>query len=160
MDVHVAQVFDALRRPHQCATVQLDFVQASSATCNSTLHHRYMSTTTTHLSPTARHVSASGRHVPTYPPRVRHVSATYPPRVRHVSATYPPRIRHVSTCPQPERFDLKYMSSGGDKEGYERPVMIHRAIMGSFERMIAILTEHYAGKWPLFLSPRQAIGPE
>ena len=65
-----------------------------------------------------------------------------------------------ATCPQPERFDLKYMSSGGDKEGYERPVMIHRAIMGSFERMIAILTEHYAGKWPLFLSPRQAIGPE
>jgi len=80
------QVFDALKRAHQCATVQLDFVQ-------------------------------------------------------------------------PMRFDLKYQSgdaeSGGD--GYERPVMVHRAVLGSVERMIAILTEHYAGKWPFFLSPRQAM---
>jgi len=36
-----------------------------------------------------------------------------------------------------------------------RPVMIHRAILGSVERMIAILTENYAGKWPFWLSPRQ-----
>ena len=35
--------------------------------------------------------------------------------------------------------------------------MIHRAVLGSVERMIAILTEHYAGKWPFFLSPRQAM---
>lgn len=35
--------------------------------------------------------------------------------------------------------------------------MIHRAILGSFERMVAILLEHYGGKWPLWLSPRQAI---
>jgi len=80
------KVFDALKRAHQCATVQLDFVQ-------------------------------------------------------------------------PMRFDLKYQSgdaeTGGD--GYERPVMVHRAVLGSVERMIAILTEHYAGKWPFFLSPRQAM---
>lgn len=37
-----------------------------------------------------------------------------------------------------------------------RPVMIHRAILGSVERMMAILTENYAGKWPFWLSPRQA----
>ena len=37
----------------------------------------------------------------------------------------------------------------------ERPVIIHRAILGSVERMFAILTEHFAGKWPLWLSPRQ-----
>ena len=86
------QVFDALKRPHQCATVQLDFVQ-------------------------------------------------------------------------PMRFDLKYQAPAGEaaageagekKELYERPVMIHRAVLGSVERMIAILTEHFAGKWPFFLSPRQA----
>eukprot|EP00505_MAST-04D_sp_SCG-Rhode-Island_P004505 Stramenopile-MAST_4_protein_4505 len=41
--------------------------------------------------------------------------------------------------------------------GYERPVMVHRAMLGSVERMFAILTEHFAGKWPLWLSPRQAI---
>merc|ERR1719198_2713234 len=77
------QVLDALRRPHQCATAQLDFVQ-------------------------------------------------------------------------PMRFDLKYQTSGdGDDKAFERPVMIHRAVLGSVERMIAILTEHFAGKWPFFLSPRQ-----
>lgn len=38
-----------------------------------------------------------------------------------------------------------------------RPVIIHRAILGSVERMIAILTESYAGKWPFWLSPRQAM---
>jgi len=81
------QVMDALKRAHQCATVQLDFVQ-------------------------------------------------------------------------PMRFDLKYQApagEGGAEGGYERPVMVHRAVLGSVERMIAILTEHFAGKWPFFLSPRQAL---
>ncbi len=41
------------------------------------------------------------------------------------------------------------------KMGYQRPVIIHRAILGSVERMFAILCEHYAGKWPFWLSPRQ-----
>lgn len=43
------------------------------------------------------------------------------------------------------------------KPGYARPVMIHRAICGSFERFIAILTEHFGGKWPFWLSPRQIL---
>lgn len=54
----------------------------------------------------------------------------------------------------PEKFDLEFKSSNPDKD-YERPVMIHRAILGSIERMIAILCEHWGGKWPLWLSPRQ-----
>jgi threonyl-tRNA synthetase len=81
------QVFDAIKRAHQCATVQLDFVQ-------------------------------------------------------------------------PTRFDLKYQAKpeeGSDATVEERPVMVHRAVLGSVERMIAILIEHYAGKWPFFLSPRQAM---
>lgn len=41
--------------------------------------------------------------------------------------------------------------------GYVRPVMIHRAVLGSVERVIAILTEHYGGRWPFWLSPRQCI---
>ena len=41
--------------------------------------------------------------------------------------------------------------------GRARPVMIHRAIIGSFERFIAIMTEHFAGKWPFWLSPRQVL---
>jgi len=46
------------------------------------------------------------------------------------------------------------------KTNTERPVMVHRAILGSVERFIAMLTEHTAGKWPFWLSPRQvAICP-
>jgi threonyl-tRNA synthetase len=54
----------------------------------------------------------------------------------------------------PERFDLTYT---GDDNADHRPVMIHRALMGSFERFIGILTEHYAGEFPLWLTPIQAV---
>ncbi|MGH2575397.1 MAG: threonine--tRNA ligase, partial [Ignavibacteria bacterium] len=54
----------------------------------------------------------------------------------------------------PERFDLTYEGSDGLKH---RPVMIHRAIFGSFERFIGILIEHYAGNFPLWLAPVQLI---
>ncbi|MFC1842187.1 threonine--tRNA ligase [Candidatus Dependentiae bacterium] len=53
----------------------------------------------------------------------------------------------------PENFDLTYVASGGQKK---RPVMLHRAIYGSFERFFAILLEHYKGKLPLWLAPVQA----
>lgn len=54
----------------------------------------------------------------------------------------------------PERFNLTYMT---EKDRDDRPVIIHRAVLGSIERMMAILIEHYQGKWPFWLSPRQAI---
>ncbi|KAE8010567.1 hypothetical protein FH972_006930 [Carpinus fangiana] len=55
----------------------------------------------------------------------------------------------------PARFELYY--SAEDEAKRETPVMIHRAVLGSVERMFAILLEHYKGKWPFWLSPRQAI---
>lgn len=76
------QIMDALRRPHQCATVQLDFQL-------------------------------------------------------------------------PIRFNLNYVTGEGDEK--KHPVIIHRAILGSMERMIAILTENYGGKWPFWISPRQVM---
>ncbi|KAL9622989.1 MAG: hypothetical protein Q9160_002707 [Pyrenula sp. 1 TL-2023] len=80
----------------------------------------------------------------------------------------------------PQNFKLEYMTAGPTSaednvgataeeahksespfvqcaQGRARPVMIHRAIIGSFERFMAILTEHYAGKWPFWLSPRQIL---
>lgn len=54
----------------------------------------------------------------------------------------------------PIRFDLGFVSETGEKR---RPVIIHRAILGSVERMIAILTENCAGKWPFWISPRQVM---
>lgn len=72
----------------------------------------------------------------------------------------------------PKRFNLQYKTESNaehteplvkyedfeekkTKPGFERPVIIHRAILGSIERIMAVLAEHYAGKWPFWLSPRQ-----
>ncbi|KAB5549827.1 hypothetical protein GE09DRAFT_1127940 [Coniochaeta sp. 2T2.1] len=72
----------------------------------------------------------------------------------------------------PKRFDLKYTAPAPELEqkgqtthdpallaesGYVRPVMIHRAVLGSVERLMALLIEHYDGKWPFWLNPRQAV---
>ncbi|KAJ3598600.1 hypothetical protein NHX12_002106 [Muraenolepis orangiensis] len=54
----------------------------------------------------------------------------------------------------PIRFGLQYV---GSDEQTHRPVMVHRAVLGSLERMIAILAENFAGKWPLWLSPAQVM---
>ncbi|TCN37898.1 threonyl-tRNA synthetase [Kribbella orskensis] len=55
----------------------------------------------------------------------------------------------------PERFELEYTASDGSRQ---RPVMIHRALFGSIERFVAVLTEHYAGAFPPWLAPVQVIG--
>jgi len=55
----------------------------------------------------------------------------------------------------PERFELEFMDKDGQKK---RPIMIHRALFGSIERFFAILLEHYAGDFPLWLAPVQVVG--
>jgi len=56
----------------------------------------------------------------------------------------------------PIRFNLEYNTGSKEKgKDFARPVMVHRAMLGSVERMFAVLCEHYGGKWPLWLSPRQ-----
>src|SRR5205807_5615437 len=68
------------------------------------------------------------------------------------------RSWQLGTCQldynMPERFDLVY--TGADNSEH-RPAMIHRALMGSYERFIGILVEHFAGELPLWLAPVQAI---
>ncbi len=54
----------------------------------------------------------------------------------------------------PERFDLTYVAADGEKK---RPVMVHRVILGAIERFIGVLIEHYAGNFPLWLSPVQGL---
>src|SRR5664279_2019748 len=55
----------------------------------------------------------------------------------------------------PERFDLEFTAQDGSKQ---RPIMIHRALLGSMERFFGILLEHYAGAFPVWLSPVQVVG--
>lgn len=52
----------------------------------------------------------------------------------------------------PERFELEYTAEDGSKQ---RPIMIHRALLGSLERFLGVLIEHFAGRFPLWISPRQ-----
>ena len=54
----------------------------------------------------------------------------------------------------PERFDLTYVASDGERK---RPIMVHRVILGSIERFIGVLIEHFAGSFPLWISPVQAV---
>jgi threonyl-tRNA synthetase len=54
----------------------------------------------------------------------------------------------------PERLDASYVGDDGERH---RPIMLHRAILGTFERFIGILIEHHAGRFPLWLSPVQAV---
>jgi len=56
---------------------------------------------------------------------------------------------------QPKRFELEYTGADGERH---RPVMIHRALFGSVERFIGVMTEHYAGAFPAWLAPVQVIG--
>lgn len=82
-------------------------------------------------------------------------------------AFYGPKIDlHISDCLNrswqcgtiqldmalPERFELEYVTSQGTRE---RPIMLHRALFGSIERFFGILIEHFAGRFPLWMSPRQ-----
>jgi threonyl-tRNA synthetase len=54
----------------------------------------------------------------------------------------------------PQRFDLEYRAADG---GFERPAIVHYAIYGSFERFIAVITEHFAGAFPLWMAPLQVM---
>lgn len=116
------KVYDALKRRHQCATLQLDFqlparfnlqVQSKSS------------------------VGASDHEA---------MSSAEPDDTADSD-------RQGDACGN-EKDDS---TSRKLKRGFERPVIIHRAIYGSFERFFAILIEHFGGYWPFWLSPRQAI---
>lgn len=88
--------------------------------------------------------------------RVEGEAAFYGPKLDFMFKDALGRERQLATAQldfvMPERFGLEYISNEGTKE---RPVMIHRAIAGSLERFMAIMIEHFAGKFPLWLSPVQ-----
>jgi threonyl-tRNA synthetase len=84
-------------------------------------------------------------------------AAFYGPKIDLVVRDIFGREWQLGTIPQvdynmPERFDLRYVDADGQKK---RPVMMHRAIFGSFERFIGVLIEHFKGHFPLWLSPVQ-----
>ncbi|KAA9151494.1 threonine--tRNA ligase [Microbacterium lushaniae] len=103
-----------------------------------------------------RHVAhASGLKVAEVPGE----AAFYGPKIDLKTRDALGRVWQLSTVQVdvnlPERFELEYTGPDGEKH---RPIMIHRALFGSVERFFAILLEHYAGAFPVWLSPVQAVG--
>ena len=87
---------------------------------------------------------------------ISYIAAFYGPKIDVVVTDAIGREHQCATIQLdfqlPQRFGLEYVDSNNN---VQRPVMIHRAILGSLERMFAILCEHYGGRWPMWLSPRQ-----
>ncbi|WPG98128.1 Hypothetical protein R9X50_00091400 [Acrodontium crateriforme] len=139
-------ISDALKREFQCATIQLDFQ----------LPQQFNLEFRTDEQAVAR---AEGEK-----PAAAPKAAKADPEVAN-GATKPQDLP-VRSAPSaeanasPAAKDEKLDENSYRREvtpGCARPVMIHRAIYGSFERFIAILTEHFAGKWPFWMSPRQIL---
>ncbi|MEX0933355.1 MAG: threonine--tRNA ligase [Candidatus Paceibacterota bacterium] len=90
--------------------------------------------------------------------RMEGEAALYGPKLDFMFKDSLGRERQLSTIQfdfaMPARFGLTYTNESGEEE---TPVMIHRAILGSYERFLAILIEHFAGKFPLWLSPTQIV---
>jgi threonyl-tRNA synthetase len=116
-------ISDALKRDHQCATIQLDFQLPQQ------FNLEYI---TSEAAPKPK--EAADKQIQQYEKHAKQAETS------DAKATVKEEVyRRELTA------------------GCARPVMIHRAIYGSFERFIAILCEHFAGKWPFWLSPRQVL---
>ena len=126
-------VSDCLGRTHQCATIQLDFQ----------LPMRF----NLQYQKKPEHEGADEK--PDAPAKVEKQS----------SATGADGAEAAMPSDDAARAEILKAKGleGKIKAGFERPVMVHRAIFGSLERFTAILCEHFGGKWPFFLSPRQVL---
>lgn len=139
-------VEDALRRRHQLATIQLDFQ----------LPERFgLKFTKAGPAPAAAASSSEEKkEEPAKKPEEKPVAATAAAAAA-AATEQPNQPHHHHGCTRPCKIKEPMHVDHKLEPNQERPVMIHRAIFGSMERCIAILTEHYAGKWPIWLSPRQ-----
>ncbi len=125
------KVFDALGRRHQCATIQLDFQ----------LPVRFNLRFASGGGDAKSDVAAESAGIPVVEAAASAVAVPHP----HGHCN--PVDAAIARVQAGETDDLP--------PGFERPVIIHRAILGSIERMMAVLIEHTGGKFPFWLSPRQ-----
>lgn len=139
------QIMDALRRWHQCATVQLDFQLPQQFNLS------YMSAASSNPADAAKADEKPAEKAAEKPAAAPAAAPAEAAPAKEEAAAAAPADGAASSVPV-----------GGPviqplAPGYSRPVMIHRAVLGSFERFIATLSEHFAGKWPFWLSPRQIL---
>jgi len=127
------KVKDALGRRHQCATIQLDF----------NLPMRF----------NLQYKTEAAGEADDEP----EVKEKVDKKADKEKKSEEPNGEPAAAAPKPGEKKEYVWKEGKLRTGCERPAMIHRAIMGSIERFTAILCEHYGGKWPFFISPRQCI---
>ena len=171
-------ISDALRREFQCATIQLDFQLPQQFN----LEYRTDEVATASAPkpetngeqpPAGGAPKPEEKSLPIHPAAPTADSGKCPHEVKTAQVTSsvnglwrwcPPVLRHLLTflsgdvsaaAATPAKPEVNYRREL--TPGCARPVMIHRAIYGSFERFIGILTEHFGGKWPFWLSPRQIL---
>jgi threonyl-tRNA synthetase len=143
-------VEDALRRRHQCATIQLDFNLPERFGLKFTLAG-------------ARKEEGDAAVASKEQDTRKEESSASASDVKDIlkQEAHTPVDHHAGSPPAPApaavKKELHFVIDKHLEPNQERPVMIHRAIFGSLERVIAILCEHYGGKWPFWLSPRQVI---
>ncbi len=128
-------ISDALKREFQCATIQLDFQLPQQFN----LEYR-------------TEASATARETNTDKDAPKAADGDAKPQEKLVIRSAPDAEPDSSAVKKDEGSFRRELTPG-----CARPVMIHRAIYGSFERFIAILCEHFGGKWPFWLSPRQIL---
>ncbi|OAA56688.1 threonyl-tRNA synthetase [Niveomyces insectorum RCEF 264] len=128
------QIMDALRRWHQCATVQLDFQLPQQ------FNLTYMAAE---------------------PPKAGEAKAASEAKAGETKTAAAANDAKAGDAEKKEDGETAAatttQAAAAPPPGYARPVMVHRAVLGSFERFIATLSEHFAGKWPFWLSPRQIL---
>ncbi|KAK0949172.1 threonyl-tRNA synthetase [Friedmanniomyces endolithicus] len=132
-------ISDALKREYQCATIQLDFQLPQQFNLEYRTEEQAGPREQVNGEAAEKSKAADGEPKPEQKDKL-------------VIRSAPPA--------EPDSSAVKKEEGGFRREltpGCARPVMIHRAIYGSFERFIAILCEHFAGKWPFWLSPRQIL---
>jgi len=135
---------DALKRWHQCGTIQLDFQLPRRFN----LHFR-----TEDSSISTKHPKEPNTNEPKEPEE----TITDSKKMKNAPLTEKDKD---AKCTGSWGGDIQQENGSLEQElkpGFERPVMIHRAILGSIERMTAILIEHTAGRLPFWLSPRQIV---
>ena len=152
------KVFDALGRRHQCATIQLDFQLPVR------FNLRYRSAAATEHEEGDEHGEHEGSNAATTEGAAD--GADKGKKDKKDKKKEKPAAEAKPEAAEEEKHHkgvsqvsaaVERARSGVDEvpEGYERPVIIHRAILGSVERFFAVLIEHTGGKWPFWLSPRQ-----
>jgi threonyl-tRNA synthetase len=146
------KVFDAFKRSHQCGTVQLDFQNPIRFNLQYKTSEIVHAEDNKHEAP-VKHVEHLHEGKKTESTKVDKIPAA------EGGQRIDPKTGLMSQTFKADDFDCEDFTwlEQHVKPGYKRPVMVHRAILGSVERFMAILIEHTGGKWPFFLSPRQAV---